>query len=76
MSFGLKGTENIEYPQALPVTSVDTLEDAEALVIRTCKRSYDDSRYLINGESGFRHGNYHTIERVGHYLERNYEEMR
>jgi hypothetical protein len=76
MSFGRKGEDHDDYPQALPITTVDSVADAEALIVRTCKHSYgEDPRYILSRESGFVDSNYNTIETAGEYLERIYKEM-
>lgn len=51
---------------ALPIYSVDTVEEAERLLVLTCKRSYPpESRYFLpfSGKEG-------DLERAGDYLER------
>lgn len=42
MSFREKGKENEKYPAALPVCSVDTIEEAQALQVYCCKLVYVD----------------------------------
>ena len=41
VSFRRKGERNIQHPAALPVFSVDTEEDAEALQVLTCSMAQD-----------------------------------
>lgn len=49
VSFRVKGERNTAYPSALPVFSVDTVEDAEMLQVRLCALSWDGTRYVWPG---------------------------
>lgn len=64
-------------PMALPAFSVDSIEDAEALKMLTCRKTYPPhSRYVINVESGFVVGDPDSMERATEYLEERYRIIR
>lgn len=72
MSFRVKGKKfPREYPNALPVTSVEDLKEAEDLRIFTCKLAYGlRGRFLISPDSGFVRGDINTLDAASEYLEK------
>jgi hypothetical protein len=56
---------------AIPVMVVPSEELAKDLMILTCKKSYDEERFIINPESGFMRGEVTTLLDATRYLERN-----
>jgi hypothetical protein len=62
-------------PSALPVFSVDSVEDAESLKILCCRKLYQERRYVLNVESGFANS-IETMDSATIYLARAYERMK
>lgn len=71
------------YLRALPVFSVNSFTEAEALREITCRRAYPSPdfppnspkqcRFIINSESGFLRSNTNTLSKVTEYLSAKYE---
>lgn len=60
---------------ALPVTTVNTVKEAQALQTLCCAAAYDGKRFIINASSGFIRANVDSMFAAGEYLEKKYAEM-
>jgi len=52
MSFRVKGQKNPDYPHALAFWSVDTEEQARAIIVTHCRLAYDNKTHFLPDFSG------------------------
>jgi hypothetical protein len=72
----VKGKRYNPYPDALPIGSVNSEQEAKDLIVLVGCASYDEKRYCITPMSGFERGNINSMDVAGKYIEDMYQILR
>jgi hypothetical protein len=77
MSFRAKGAmqEAKKYPMALPVMSVESLEEADDLRMLTCSKVPREDRFVISWNSGFVRSDVDSMDVAANWLNELYQRV-